>query len=319
MNENSIYKLACLCRGEWPSEAPAHRPRQAANSRWRPWGRCAGPAAGAELRPRRLPRPAHAERLPTDPATRPLRPARSPGTAAAAPAPGSAQPRPSRVRGAARAAPDRGSALGPATPVEADDRLHGDGRQQTSSSAGPCRAGGAVRKVRTRRPSCRGSPAGDGLLQRWARAPASWPQALPRKPLAGPHRARCWKRPSRPPSSRLSRACGAWRAPFARDASGHVAHCASGSRCPSPSRASRKSGLVRAASSLCPRERRRPVTRPPASGSSVSSSLSLNVRDIYIPCTVVYSRVLAIFILLIISQAFLKITLLSVNSLDSFL
>ena len=74
MNESSSYKLACLCRGEWPSEAPAHRPRQAAGSRWRPWGRCSGPAAAQSWGRGGCPPPprtpgAFARRLPTAPAS----------------------------------------------------------------------------------------------------------------------------------------------------------------------------------------------------------------------------------------------------------
>nr|CAI9698740.1 unnamed protein product [Rangifer tarandus platyrhynchus] len=91
-----------------------------------------GPAAGAELGAWRLPPPpAHARRLPTDPATRPLRPARSPGTAAVAPAPGSAQPTARRVRGRAGRS-NWVSALGPATPVETGGRLLRRWRKPTS-------------------------------------------------------------------------------------------------------------------------------------------------------------------------------------------
>lgn len=108
------------------------------------------------------------------------------------------------------------------------------------SSAGPCRAGGAVRRERGHAAlpavgvllEMGSSSAGHGLprpgLRRCAEATGGT------SPRAGGSARAC------PPSSRLSRACGgAWRAPFARDASGHVAHCASGSRCPLPSGASR--------------------------------------------------------------------------------
>lgn len=95
--KQQLQTMACLCRGE---QSSASQPGRAGPRRPRPTGlgrpRAAdgargaaarGPAAGAELGTRRLPpRPRTPGAFPRTP-RHGLRPARSPGTAAAAPAP----------------------------------------------------------------------------------------------------------------------------------------------------------------------------------------------------------------------------------------